>query len=132
MPRKYKPLRKSQKKKKRSALCANQVGRYFLFHASLISALAILGDLESPETAAWQADVDTANHTFRTMLTSNPLASRCADILGLIVPPQPEQTASPVISDEFLYRDELDFSSWPMDPADVFNSLGWTDFGQGV
>ncbi|KID95655.1 C6 transcription factor (Gal4), partial [Metarhizium majus ARSEF 297] len=110
----------------------NWYATYFLFHASLISALAILGDLESPETAAWQADVDTANHTFRTMLTTNPLASRCADILGLIVPPQPEQTASPVMSDELLYGDELDFSSWPMDPADVFNSLGWTDFGQGV
>lgn len=109
------------------------VPRYFLFHASLISALAILGDLESPELPTWQSDVEMANMTFRTTLASNPLASRCADILSLILPPQQNQADNPIISpgDE-LFQEELDFSSWPMDPADVFNSLGWTDFGQGV
>ncbi|KHN94719.1 C6 transcription factor (Gal4) [Metarhizium album ARSEF 1941] len=66
------------------------------------------------------------------MLTSNPLASRCAHILGLIVPPQPVRPVRPVVSDEFLYREELDFSSWATDPTDVFNSLVWTDFGQGM
>ncbi|TWU76249.1 lactose regulatory protein lac9 and GAL4-like protein [Metarhizium rileyi] len=110
----------------------NWYATYFLFHASLISALAMLGDVESDEATEWQADVDIANSTFRTMLTSNPLASRCADILGLIVPPRPEQTTSPLIGGELLFCDELDFSSWPMDPADVLNSLEWTDFDHGV
>ncbi|POR37840.1 Regulatory protein GAL4 [Tolypocladium paradoxum] len=103
----------------------------FLFHAALLSALAILGDPESPELAAWQADVEMASYTFRNLLAENPLASRCADILSHVLPPQ-HGNASDLVSSVDFYGDEFDISSWPMDPADAFSSLGWSDFGQGI
>ncbi|KAK2595638.1 hypothetical protein QQS21_006609 [Conoideocrella luteorostrata] len=110
----------------------NWYATYFLFHASLISALAILGDMESPDITSWQTDVETARSTFRTTLARNPLASRCADILSLVLPQMTENATTTVVGEAPLFSDDFDFSSWPMDPTEVFSSLGWSDFGQGV
>lgn len=102
--------------------------RYFLFHASLVVVLAILGDPESPGVAAWQADVDMARHLFQTAFGGNQLASRCDDILNHILPSH----FTELDPGSQFYTDAMDFSLWPTDPADIFNSLGWSDFGQGL
>lgn len=105
--------------------------RFFLFHASLVVALSILGDPESPEAPGWQADVDMARSIFQTVLAHDKLASRCASFLDSILPAETDiypgaATMSPPIPTE-----EIDLSLWPMDPGDIFNSLGWSDFSQG-
>jgi len=105
--------------------------RYFLFHATLIVVLAILGDPQSPEVIAWQADVDVARNNFQTILGDNPLASRCVDIINHILPPDDSYDAG-VIPHEHFFSDDMDFSMWPTDSDDVLGLLGWTDFGQGL
>ncbi|KAI6780574.1 Regulatory protein-like protein [Emericellopsis cladophorae] len=102
---------------------------YFLFHASLVVALAVLGDTDSPELATWQADIDKVTNVFRNAYAGNPLAQRCADILGAIVP------AQPAASDPWNlpFDDSLiDFATWPNDAPEFFGPLGWPGAGPGI
>ncbi|KAH8658118.1 lactose regulatory protein LAC9 [Xylariales sp. PMI_506] len=59
---------------------------FFLFHACLVIALAILGDAESPEVQNWQVDIEMTVNIFRNVLKENHLAARCANILDRILP----------------------------------------------
>lgn len=100
---------------------------FFLFHASLVIALAVVGDAESPDLPRWHEELDTARHVFRTLYANNPLASRCADILDLIVP---DAFASTIDwTDVSLDPAALDFSTWPNDSSDMFGLSGWLPSG---
>jgi transcriptional regulatory protein GAL4 len=105
------------------------VFRYFLFHASLVIALAILGDRDSLELASWQADIDKVTHVFRVAYAGNPIAQRCADILNAMVPSQ-APTSDPwnLALDDSL----LDFTSWPGDAPEFFGPLGWPSAGPEI
>ncbi|RBQ70366.1 hypothetical protein FVER14953_10975 [Fusarium verticillioides] len=100
---------------------------YFTFHASLVIVLAILSNLESPDMPKWQDDVNTVRHIFRGVFTNNELATRCANIIDVILP-DPLLTTSDwanVQLDPML----MDFSTWPAASADEFASvLGWPDW----
>ena len=75
-----------------------------------------------------------ATYTFRNLLADNPLAARCADILGRVLPPQPgnPDMGFSIISGADLMAEDFDLSSWSMDPTDMLNSFGWTDFAHGI
>ncbi|PNP86639.1 hypothetical protein FNYG_00029 [Fusarium nygamai] len=100
---------------------------YFTFHASLVIVLAILSNSESPDMAKWQDDVNTVRHIFRGVFADNELATRCANIIDVILP-DPLLTTSDwanVQLDPML----MDFSTWPAASADEFASvLGWPDW----
>ncbi|KAF5645822.1 GAL4-transcription factor [Fusarium tjaetaba] len=100
---------------------------YFTFHASLVIVLAILSNSESPDMPKWQEDVNTVRHIFRGVFADNELATRCANIIDVILP-NPLLTTSDwanVQLDPML----MDFSTWPASSADEFASvLGWPDW----
>ena len=101
---------------------------YFIFHASLVISLAILGSPESPELLRWQEELNIVRHILRNVFVDNQLANRCANILDIIVPDSlttPDDWANFQL-DPWL----MDFSTWPTEPADDFCSvLGWPDVG---
>ena len=107
--------------------------RFFLFHASLVIALAILGDSESAEVAIWQADLEAVRGVFRITFADNSLGQRCADILDVIVP---SNLALPDTAnwDNVQFDPTLfDFSNWPTDGGgEFFGLFGWPDSGSGV
>ncbi|SCN99532.1 GAL4-Transcription factor [Fusarium fujikuroi] len=100
---------------------------YFTFHASLVIVLAILSNPESPDMPKWQEDVNTVRHIFRQVFADNELATRCANIIDVILP-DPLLTSGDwanVQLDPML----MDFSTWPAASADEFASvLGWADW----
>lgn len=96
--------------------------RFFLFHASLIVALAILGDAESPECEKWQVDVDMACGIFRGVLIENPLASRCLEILEHILPLGRSDALREIPLSQFDIN-TADLSLWPADLANMFGSF---------
>ncbi|KAF5665226.1 GAL4-transcription factor [Fusarium circinatum] len=100
---------------------------YFTFHASLVIILAILSNSESPDMPKWQEDVNRVRHIFRGVFADNELATRCANIIDVILP-DPLLTAGDwanVQLDPML----MDFSTWPAASADEFASvLGWPDW----
>ncbi|KAF5596660.1 GAL4-transcription factor [Fusarium subglutinans] len=100
---------------------------YFTFHASLVIILAILSNSESPDMPKWQEDVNTVRHIFRGVFADIELATRCANIIDVILP-DPLLTAGDwanVQLDPML----MDFSTWPAASADEFASiLGWPDW----
>ncbi|KAM5346113.1 hypothetical protein ACJ41O_009118 [Fusarium nematophilum] len=100
---------------------------YFMFHACLVTSLAILGDPESPDLPRWQEELNTARHIFRNVFVSDQLATRCADILDVVVP------NCPTTDDWATFQLDpalMDFSTWPTDSADDFFSVfGWSEFG---
>ncbi|KAF5716919.1 GAL4-transcription factor [Fusarium mundagurra] len=100
---------------------------YFTFHASLVIVLAILSNSESPDMPKWQEDVSTVRRVFRGVFADNELATRCANIIDVILP-DPLLTTSDwanVQLDPML----VDFSTWPAASADEFASvLGWPDW----
>ncbi|CAJ2509329.1 Uu.00g143550.m01.CDS01 [Anthostomella pinea] len=103
---------------------------YFLFHASLVVALAIRGDTESPELSKWHEDIGMVRNILRNVLAENTLAARCADILDHILPHHPQDfTFSDIGQIDF---DTMDFSLWPVDQTDILSSLGWPDAGHGI
>ncbi|RKU40979.1 lactose regulatory protein lac9 and GAL4-like protein [Coniochaeta pulveracea] len=109
----------------------NWYSMFFLFHASLVIALSILGDPESPEAPSWQADVDMVRDIFRTVLAHDKLAPRCASFLDYLLPPQADFYSVASTTCAPIPTEQIDFSLWPTDPGDIFSSLGWSDFGQG-
>ncbi|KAH6971503.1 lactose regulatory protein LAC9 [Ilyonectria sp. MPI-CAGE-AT-0026] len=102
---------------------------FFLFHASLVISLAILGDSESQTLPEWQSDLDTARDVFRNVYANNPLAQRCADILDLIVP------GSIVESNDWeniqLDPSLMELSMWDTGSGDLLSFFGWQDPGLG-
>ncbi|KAF4119862.1 hypothetical protein GMORB2_3550 [Geosmithia morbida] len=104
---------------------------YFLFHASLIIALAIVGDAESLDLPRWQSDLETVRTIFRITYADNSLAQRCADILDLIVPSNLIMAAG---WDGFpLDTGFGDMTNWPADGSDFMSLFGWPDAtGPGV
>ncbi|KAH7121758.1 lactose regulatory protein LAC9 [Dactylonectria estremocensis] len=98
---------------------------FFLFHASLVISLAILGDAESPKRTEWQNDLDVARDVFRNVYANNPLAQRCADILDLLVP-------GPTVETNDWENIQLDpslmeLSMWDTGSGDFFSFFGWQD-----
>ncbi|KAH6867352.1 fungal-specific transcription factor domain-containing protein [Thelonectria olida] len=100
---------------------------YFIFHASLVISLAILGDSESPELPKWQGELNTVRHIFRNVFVDNQLAARCANILDVIVP---DYLATPEDWTNFQLDPSLmDFSTWPTVPTDdFFGIFSWPEF----
>ncbi|EGU86278.1 hypothetical protein FOXB_03213 [Fusarium oxysporum f. sp. conglutinans Fo5176] len=100
---------------------------YFTFHASLVIILAILSNSESPDMPKWQEDVNTVRRIFRDVFVDNELATRCANIIDVMLPDpllNPGDWAN-VQLDPML----MDFSTWPAASADEFASvLGWPDW----
>ncbi|KAJ9134315.1 C6 zinc finger domain containing protein [Pleurostoma richardsiae] len=103
---------------------------FFLFHASLVVVLAILGDTGSPDLPRWRSDIDTVRNILRSVLAKNQLASRCADILDHILPP--DSANLELWGGEPLDIDAIDFSMWPADAGDMFGSFAWPEPGQGI
>ncbi|KAI1875842.1 uncharacterized protein JN550_002128 [Neoarthrinium moseri] len=103
---------------------------FFIFHASLVMVLAILGDDgSSPDLSSWQADIETVRHVLRHLLVDNRLAERCADILDRIHQAEPNFG---VDSMEFMEPASFDFSHWPTGDGDILESFGWLNPGQGL
>jgi transcriptional regulatory protein GAL4 len=75
----------------------------------------------------WQEDVTTVRHIFRGVFADNELATRCANIIDVILP-DPLLTTSDwanIQLDPML----MDFSTWPASSTDEFASvLGWPDW----
>ncbi|KAF5649172.1 GAL4-transcription factor [Fusarium sp. NRRL 25303] len=105
---------------------------YFTFHASLVIVLAILSNPESPDMPKWQEDVNTVRHIFRQVFADNELATRCADIIDVILPDP--LLASGDWANVQLDPMLMDFSTWPASSADEFASVlgwpGWANFPQ--
>jgi transcriptional regulatory protein GAL4 len=104
--------------------------RFFIFHASLVIALAILGNVGSPDLPKWQDDLEHVQHVLRNVFRANPLAARCAAVLDLIVHP-----AAPAMDDNLwtqhgLDSSLIDFSMWPSDGGDPLSFFGWSDPGR--
>ena len=114
----------------RKLLLANRYSSYFLFHASLVIALAILGDAESPDLPRWQADLDNVRTVFRVTFSHHPLAQRCADILDMIVPNTPIDTQA--WNDVQLDPSMIDFSAWPNDGGEFLGLFGWPGSGPAI
>ncbi|KAH9904298.1 lactose regulatory protein LAC9 [Xylariomycetidae sp. FL2044] len=103
---------------------------FFLFHASLAIALSIRGDGQSTDLPVWQEDIELVRNTLRNVLSGNPLAARCADILSHILPTHAQDlTAFETIQGE---ASGMEFPYWPMDQTDIFSSFPWPDVGQGI
>ncbi|KAF4960462.1 hypothetical protein FGADI_953 [Fusarium gaditjirri] len=100
---------------------------YFTFHASLVIILAILSNSESLDVPNWQEDINTVRRIFREVFADNELATRCANIIDVILP-DPLLISGDwanVQLDPML----MDFSTWPAASADEFASvLGWPDW----
>ncbi|KAI5923011.1 c6 zinc finger domain-containing protein [Camillea tinctor] len=100
---------------------------YFLLHASLIVALAIRGDFESPELPGWREDIDTVRNILLNVLTDNPMSARCVKILDHILPMHSQDFT--VFGDSQTDFSTIDFSLWPMDQADMLGPFDWVDAG---
>ncbi|KAK8078595.1 GAL4-transcription factor [Apiospora saccharicola] len=101
---------------------------YFIFHASLVIALAILGDKESPELPKWQSDIDLVRDVLRRLLADNPLANRCADILDHLLPLEPDSMMNmPFETMNQFDPTTMDFSLWTAESADLLNSFNWPE-----
>ncbi|ORY55702.1 lactose regulatory protein LAC9 [Pseudomassariella vexata] len=100
---------------------------YYLIHASLVAALAIIGGAGSSELSNWQKDIEKVRNILSTTLGGDPLATRCADILNHLLP---VKSGVLMPSNDFDPA-TMDFSLWPTDQGDVFASLGWPETGQG-
>lgn len=100
---------------------------YFIFHASLVIALAILGDKESPELPKWQSDIDLVRDVLRRLLADNPLANRCADILDHLLPLEPDNMMMPFETMNQFDPTTMDFSLWTAESADLLNSFNWPE-----
>ncbi|KAI1505182.1 c6 zinc finger domain-containing protein [Biscogniauxia marginata] len=103
---------------------------YYLFHASLVVAIAIRGDTEAPELPGWCEDIDVVRNILRNVLTDNPLSTRCVNILDHILPTHSQDFA--VLGDSQVDFDAIDFSLWPMDHAEMFSPFDWLDTGHGL
>jgi transcriptional regulatory protein GAL4 len=101
---------------------------FFLFHASLVVALAILGDGSSPNIPKWQDELERARHVLRVVFGSNPLAMRCAAVLDFIVQPvgMPSQGADMWVPSD-INQPLMDLSAWPTDGADPLTFFGWPE-----
>uniref|UniRef100_A0A8H7KD69 Zn(2)-C6 fungal-type domain-containing protein n=1 Tax=Bionectria ochroleuca TaxID=29856 RepID=A0A8H7KD69_BIOOC len=100
---------------------------YFIFHASLVISLAILGDFESPDMPKWQEELNTVKHILRNVFFNNKLATRCADILDVILPSH--LAASDDWTNLQLDPSFMDFPMWSTESADDFSSFfGWPEF----
>lgn len=105
---------------------------FFVFHASLVIVLAIIGDVDSPEMANWQRDLDTVRHVFRDVFSNNPLASRCASILDEIMLPGYLDSAENWASFD-AEAWPINFQDWPSDVNDdFFNILGYPTGNMGM
>ncbi|KIV79776.1 hypothetical protein PV11_07322 [Exophiala sideris] len=104
---------------------------YFLFHAALVVAVAIIDNGQSPETVGRCADFELARHIFRDILGGDPLATRCAGILDHILPPESSSNSLPNMEEMHFDFNAIDFSLWPVDPGNLFSSAGWPAVGQG-
>ncbi|KAH7362221.1 lactose regulatory protein LAC9 [Plectosphaerella cucumerina] len=105
---------------------------FFVFHASLVIVLAIIGDVDSPEMANWQRDLDTVRHVFRDVFSNNPLASRCASILDEIMLPGYLDSAENWASFD-TEAWPMNFQDWPSDVNDdFFNILGYPTGNMGM
>ncbi|KAK8093349.1 GAL4-transcription factor [Apiospora hydei] len=100
---------------------------YFIFHASLVIALAILGDKESPELPKWQSDIDLVRDVLRRLLADNPLANRCADILDHLLPLEPDNMMMPFETMNQFDPTTMDFSLWTAESAELLNSFNWPE-----
>lgn len=113
------------------------VSRFFLFHASLVVALAIIGHGESPEVPKWQADIEMVRNMLHNVLGGNQLAARCADILNYLLPLGATAAAAGAGGDFGATGESfasvgnpfdpatMDFFMWPADQqGDIFASLG--------
>ncbi|KAL2017231.1 hypothetical protein VTK56DRAFT_2390 [Thermocarpiscus australiensis] len=102
---------------------------FFLFHAALVIALAILGDCDSAELPKWRTDIDMTQSIFRGVLAGNPLAARCADIFDRILPlGHAGIPGEPHLGNQF--HGMCDTPVWPSDITNMFGSFGWADSGQ--
>ncbi|KAF4838471.1 Regulatory protein GAL4 [Colletotrichum siamense] len=98
---------------------------FFLFHASLVVALVMIVDPESPDAPQWQVHLDTVRHIFRHVFAKDQLASRCAAILDEILMPG-YFTGSDDLPTVDPDSWSMNFSTWPAEPTDDFFSfLGW-------
>ncbi|KAH8901530.1 lactose regulatory protein LAC9 [Thozetella sp. PMI_491] len=102
---------------------------FFLFHACLVIALAILGDATSHEAPSWKEDIEMALNIFRNILKDNHLAARCADILDRILPAGLQGIRD---ADMTLFGPNAAESfGWSTDFDQMLGSFGWPDAGQG-
>ncbi|KAL6246876.1 hypothetical protein RBB50_006183 [Rhinocladiella similis] len=104
---------------------------YFLYHAALVVAVAIIVDRQSSETAGRCADFELARHIFRDVLGGYHLATRCAGILDHILPPESSSNIITNIEEAHFDFGSIDYSLWPFDPGNLFSSAGWPAVGQG-
>lgn len=97
-----------------------------------MTALAILGDTESPELPRWQADIDLVRDVLCRFLSDNQLAGRCADILDHLLPLGFEGNMRFESMNQFDPT-TMDFSLWSADPpSDVLGAFNWAYPGQGI
>lgn len=91
-------------------------------------AVAILGNGDNPNLLNWQADIELARYLFQNTLAQNPLSTRCAQILNVILPVE-SGTAGKA---ENLWFDPnlIDTAFWQVNPGDPLNPIGWANFGQ--
>lgn len=106
--------------------------RFFIFHSSLVIALAILGNVGSPDLPKWQEDLDKVRYVLRDVFATNPLAIRCLAVLDLIVtqpgpPPAMPQPGPELWMPTDVNSPFLDFSAWPTHGADPLSFFGWPE-----
>lgn len=94
-------------------------------------AVAVLDHKSYPDVPDWQADIDLARYMFQNILAQNPLSSRCARILNIILPPGPQtaQSTGPM-GNSWFDSGMIDTTFWQAGPDDVFNSVNWPNFEQ--
>jgi hypothetical protein len=98
-----------------------------MFHASLVTALAILGNASSPEIPKWQEDLGKVRRILRETFGTNPLAIRCAAVLDAIVQPSMPVAGADIWTSEDSNPLFMDFSAWPLDGGDPLTLFGWQD-----
>jgi transcriptional regulatory protein GAL4 len=100
---------------------------YFMFHASLVISLAILGGSDSPDQPRWQEELNTVRHIYRNVFVEDQLATRCANILDVILP-DPVQAPDGWANLQ-LDPSWMDFSTWQTESTDdMFGIFGWPEF----
>ena len=95
----------------------------------MVIALAILGNVGSPDVPKWQDDLVKVRYVFRTVFASNPLAMRCAAVLDLIIQPVAPAINEGMWAQDAVDQSFMDFSAWPTDGADPLTFFGWSDQG---
>lgn len=106
---------------------------FFVFHASLVIVLAIIGDADSPEMANWQRDLDTVRHVFRDVFADNQLASRCVGILDEILMPGYLASTENWAAFDAAETWPMTFQDWPSEiNDDFFNILGYPTGNMGM